>query len=109
MDTNNPLHKRIEALQAIPRNNKGNDADTQAKRLLIALKTLGSITTLEARQHLDILALAARIFHLRNMEGHEIPLTWEHIFTEVGEKHRIGRYSYLKQLDSKLAQEQEAA
>ena len=109
MDTKTPLSKRIEALQAIRHNNKGNNADTQAKRLLIALKTLGSITTLEARQHLDILAPAARIFDLRYKECHEIPLTWEHSFTEVGEKHRIGRYSYLKQLDSGLIQEQEAA
>ena len=87
----------MEVLEAIRKDNQGNDANTQAKRLLIALRGLGSITTLEARKGLDILAPAARIFDLRYREGHCIALTWEHTFTDAGVKHRIGRYTLMPQ------------
>lgn len=92
-----PNEARVEALEAIRKDNQGNDANTQAKRLLIALKVLGSITTLEARKGLDILAPAARIFDLRYREGHGIALTWEQTFTDAGVKHRIGRYTLMPQ------------
>lgn len=97
MDEKKAPSSRIEALQSIKENNKGNDANTQAKRLLKALQLLGGITTIEARRHLDILAPAARIFELRYRQNHEIVSTWQHEYTDAGVKHRIGRYTLVNQ------------
>ena len=97
MNPIDPTEARLEALETIRKDNQGNDANTQAKRLLIALKVLGSITTLEARKGLDILAPAARIFDLRYRDGQRIALTWERTFTDAGVKHRIGRYTLMPQ------------
>ena len=88
---------RIEALESIKENNKGNDANTQAKRLHKALQTVGPITTIEARRYLDILAPAARIFELRYRQNLEIVSTWQYDFSDAGVKHRIGRYTLVNQ------------
>jgi len=93
MTTNTAPSNRIEALEAIKAETKGNDANTQAKRFLKALQVVGPITTIEARRHLDILAPAARIFELRYRQNQNITMTWFHEHTESGVRHRIGRYT----------------
>jgi hypothetical protein len=105
MMTNAPDQKRIETLEAIRRNHQGNEANTQAKRLLIALKSLGSLTTIEIRRHLDILAPAARIFDLRYRQNQNILLSWETTETDAGIKHKIGRYSLVLQTLNEVARE----
>lgn len=97
MNANLAPSNRIEALEAIKAENTGNDANTQAKRFLKALQAVGPITTIEARRHLDILAPAARIFELRYRQNQNIVMTWLHEFTESGVRHRIGRYTLVKQ------------
>lgn len=103
--TNTADQKRIETLEAIRNNHKGNEANTQAKRLLIALKALGSLTTIEIRRHLDILAPAARIFDLRYRQNQNILLSWETTETDAGIKHKIGRYSLAPQALNEVTRE----
>lgn len=63
----------------------------QRSRLLTYLKAKRSITTQEAREKLDILAPAARIFELRHDQGYNITMLWDIVDTGKA-KHRIGRY-----------------
>jgi hypothetical protein len=105
MTTNTPDQKRIGTLEAIRNNHKGNEANTQAKRLLIALKALGSLTTIEIRRHLDILAPAAKIFDLRYRQNQNILLSWETTETDAGIKHKIGRYSLVLQTLNEVTRE----
>ncbi len=93
---------RAGHLEAIRQAHQGNAANTQAQRLLTALKALGSLTTIEIRKHLDILAPAARIYDLRYRQNQEIVLSWETSETDAGVKHKIGRYSLVIQQDSQV-------
>lgn len=67
-----------------------NSAIAQRTRLLAALKK-GSVTTLAARQSLDIVHPGARICELRQA-GHQIGTVrvWEE--TVSGKRHLVGRY-----------------
>ena len=47
-------------------------ADIQRRRIIRYLRQHGSITTIEARAELAIMAPAARIWELRHDEGHRI-------------------------------------
>lgn len=93
---------RAELLEAIRQAHQGNAATTQAQRLLTALKTVGTLSTIEIRKHLDILAPAARIFDLRYRQNQNIALSWDSTETEAGVKHKIGRYSLVNQADNEL-------
>lgn len=62
----------------------------QQARLLAALRN-HSITTLEARRHLDVLHPAMRILELRR-KGHDIRTVWTTQATDAGVKHRVARY-----------------
>jgi len=55
------------------------------------MKTHGSITTIEARQTLDILHPAARVMELRRA-AHKIMTTWIWQFNTGELPHRVGRY-----------------
>jgi hypothetical protein len=92
MDKKIAPRSRVEALQTIFANHKGVDAQTQSARLGEALQEVGSVTTIEARRYLDILAPAARIHDLRHRQGWSIATIWERSETDAGIKHSIGRY-----------------
>lgn len=62
----------------------------QQARLLAVLRN-HSITTLEARRHLDVLHPAMRILELRR-KGHDIRTVWTTQATDAGIKHRVARY-----------------
>jgi hypothetical protein len=64
----------------------------QRTRLLDWLQKKGSITTLEARSHLDILMPAARIYELRHNEYYNIQLYWVDDLTDAGVRHKVGKY-----------------
>lgn len=65
---------------------------SQCDRLLARLRE-GPITSLEAREELDIFHPPRRICDLRE-SGHSIVTDWEYVDTGRGE-HRIGRYALL--------------
>lgn len=68
-----------------------NSASSQRQRLMEWLKGIGSITTIEARSLLDIMAPAPRIFELRAI-GYDIATVWTNGTTDQGKKHRVARY-----------------
>jgi hypothetical protein len=68
------------------------DSNQQRARLLLWLQT-SPLTTIQARQELDIMHPAARIQELREA-GHNIITNW--IASDTGKaKHRIARYVLL--------------
>lgn len=93
MDKKNTPSLRIEALQNIFRQHKGNNAETQANRALMGLQALGSLTTFELRKHLDIMHPAGRIKELRN-RGYQIQTFWTNTTTDSSELHSMARYVY---------------
>lgn len=80
------------SLKAIAKNHKGSAAENQRERLLAALRKHGSITTIDARQYLDILNPHARIWEMRNRFGEQIETFWVYQETEKGKQHRVGKY-----------------
>lgn len=78
------------ALEAIRARSKGTAGAAQASRLLEALNRF-SVTTFEAMRYLDVYHCPARVLQLRK-QGHRIATHWETVFTEAGEKHRVGLY-----------------
>ncbi len=67
-----------------------NSVADQRNRILTRLGQ-GPLTTLEARQQLDILHPAARVMELRN-RGHNIETMWCEDVTQNGKIHRVARY-----------------
>ena len=68
-----------------------NSAFNQCLKLLDYLLELGSITSAEAREKLDVYYPPARIFTLRQ-NGYLINNIWDNWTSEHGIKHRIARY-----------------
>lgn len=68
----------------------GVSTQSQQTRLLAALRN-HSISTIEARRHLDVLHPAMRILELRR-KGHDIRTVWTTQVTDAGVTHRVARY-----------------
>lgn len=62
-------------------------------RLLVAMQTLGGVSTIEANMHLDILHPPARKLNLIE-RGHIVDLVWVYEESACGEVHRVGKYIY---------------
>ena len=75
---------------------KGNSIQAQITRLKTALKTR-SMTTIEIRNKLDIMEVAARIWDLRHKHGCEIHTEMIDDETRPGLKHRVARYSLIRE------------
>jgi Helix-turn-helix domain len=91
MERGNDLSAKIKSLRELTKQYTGNGAAKQRTRLLEALHLHGNITTIEAREGLDILSPAPRIMELRNA-GYFIDTVWSTVETMLGKTHRIGRY-----------------
>lgn len=94
--TKNPASLLESGLGSTIRSNNIDDISIQAQRqrLLEALSQK-PITTLEARDSLNILAPAARIFELRHDFDHNIAMVWTIDFDKSGRKHRVAKYTLL--------------
>lgn len=90
------------ALKALRNQFKGTDADTQRRLIFAALEQWPTISTLEARQVLDILHPAGRIKELRD-EGHTILTLWADEWTEAGVLHRVGLYALARGVQTQEA------
>lgn len=77
------------------RNFHPNSAEAQRQRILDALRH-GPLTTLRARQALDVMHPAARVMELR-IAGHQVITTWALEPTDCGRLHRVARYVLLGQ------------
>lgn len=73
------------------------DTNAQRRRLLKALKEAGpkGITTIQAREDLDIMAPAPRIFELRHYFGHNIQTVDVYDENAQGNSHKCSRYVLL--------------
>lgn len=72
-------------------------AEAQCRRLLKALQDAGpkGITTIEARENLDIMMPAARVYELRHEQGLNIQKIEVKDVTAQGHPHRCSRYVLL--------------
>jgi tryptophan 2,3-dioxygenase len=95
MDLHRTPPDRVAALHAIRDRHAGQVAATQCARLLEAMQSLGSVTTVEASRYLDVYRPPARKWNLVEA-GHTILMTWDRDVTESGAVHRVGRYSIVK-------------
>ena len=83
---------RIERLRQIHADYPGNAASAQRLRLSVAMREVGSVTTTEARLHLEIMNPSQRVTELRN-QGHEVVTAWAYEPSEAGRQpHRQARY-----------------
>lgn len=77
-------------------NNNGSRTSiiAQRTRLLEALRTaeIGGITTIHAREYLDVMAPAPRIFELRHIHDYNIQTIWVWDENAQGNRHRTARY-----------------
>lgn len=94
MDTKKFNYSRISILENIRETSCGTDLRSQCNRMLKAMQLLGDISTIEAREWLDILHPPARKLNLIQ-DGHIIKLTWVYEQSKCGYFHRVGKYIYL--------------
>lgn len=85
-----------------------NSAHNQCLKLLDWLLEKGSITTTQAREHLDIMHPAGRVNELREA-GYLIILIWDSWTSDYGIKHRIARYVLTQKEPLENVKESEAA
>jgi len=85
VDATTPDHKTTKF------NFKDNSANNQSLKILDWLLEKNSITTDQAREHLDVMHPAGRIKELRRA-GYLINLDWIIWISDYGIKHRIGKY-----------------
>jgi len=71
-----------------------NNLSVQRERLLKALLS-APVSTIQARNELNILAPAPRIFELRHGQGKNIIRNWIIATTPEGYKHRVAEYVLL--------------
>jgi hypothetical protein len=103
------MEKKLEAARSEP-GNKGKaeniqqvdfttkTAKSQRQIILAHLLTHGSITTLEGRNELYIMGIAARIWELKHEQGHPIITTM--VPAVFGSKRMIARYTLLAKVQS---------
>lgn len=78
---------RIAALRRIALDARGNTAMTQHRRLLRAFRG-GPLSSIDSREHLDVLALPARVAELEQA-GHHFSRRWVLQVTAMGRTHRV--------------------
>ncbi len=66
----------------------------QRSRLLKHLREVGPISTMEAREILNIYSAPPRVWELRN-RGYNIAMNWVWEHDRQGRPHRVGRYALM--------------
>ncbi len=88
-----PTSRAREAvLRRIAREASGNDGDTQADRILRAIRETGFVTTFEGRQLLDVAEVSARVWSLRHQRDLPVQTAWVSQVSPAGRMHRVARY-----------------
>jgi len=84
--------ERVAGLRAIRDLYQGNESPTQRTKCLAAFQQFGTLSTVEARRHLDVMHPAARIKEL-NDAGLVQTVTLRRVEqTECGRLHHVGLY-----------------
>ncbi|MHB1292600.1 MAG: helix-turn-helix domain-containing protein [Sulfuricella sp.] len=89
---NAPARARAESKSDTNHHN-GNSADSQRSRILEWFRTCNTLTTLQARQQLDVMHPAARVQELKSL-GYRIDTVWTTDTTQEGKAHRVAKYVY---------------
>lgn len=92
MLANTEAESKLQFLSELLEQHNGNGAANQRARILEALRRF-SLTTTEIRRFLDVFEVAARIWELRHLEGHDISMIWVRVHTETGLEHKCGLYT----------------
>lgn len=71
----------------------GNSADSQRSRILEWFRTCSTLTTLQARQQLDVMHPAARVQELKS-QGYKIDTVRTTDTTPEGKVHSVAKYVY---------------
>lgn len=82
-------------------NSTHNSLKSQRARLLSYLRKHKSISTIEAREKLDVMHPAARIMELKS-QGHDIFTDKNYESTFFGGKHKCGRYILIREASHAL-------
>lgn len=72
-----------------------NNAYTQRLRIIEWLKANPSLTTLQAREILDVMHPGARVMELRQ-RGHDIMTYWTNEPNAQGHMHRVAKYVLMR-------------
>ena len=88
-----PDQERLAIFEQILNEFRGVNAASQRRRFKAALLRLGSVLTFELSRFLDIYNPPARKHELLHGEGWDIVTTREHVATESGDKHFLGRFT----------------
>lgn len=89
---NAPARARAESKTDNSHHN-GNSTDSQRSRILGWFRTCSTLTTLQARQLLDVMHPAARVQELKGL-GLKIDTVWTTDTTPEGKAHRVAKYVY---------------
>lgn len=76
-----------------PTPDSGNSTDSQRARILAWFRTCSTLTTLQARQQLDVMHPAARVQELKSL-GCKIDTVRTTDMTPEGKAHRVAKYVY---------------
>lgn len=93
---------RLAIFEQILNEHRGVNSKAQRQRFKTALLRLGSVLTFELSRFLDIYTPPSRKHELLHNDGLDIITTREHVVTESGDKHFLGRYT-LRAMPTDLA------
>ena len=83
--------KRLAVFAQILSEHRSGSSQSQQKRLAVALTILGNLTTIEARDYLDIMSPAARLLELKGQGWGIVSTRVPHV-AECGTVHSIANY-----------------
>lgn len=90
------MTKKKATLKSSPKQSQrnGNSLNAQRQRVLGALQEFGGkgLSTIQLREHFDVMMPGARIFELRHDHGYNIRLIWDRDRNAQGNEHTCGRY-----------------
>lgn len=89
---NAPARARAES-NADNGHHNDNSAHSQRSLILEWFRTCNTLTTLQARQQLDVMHPAARVQELKS-RGSKIVTVWTTDTTPEGKAHRVAKYVY---------------
>ena len=82
---------RLAVFAQILSEHKSISSQSQQQRLAVALTILGNITTIEARDYLDVMSPAARLLELKGQGWVILSIRVRHV-AECGTVHSIANY-----------------
>jgi len=86
------MEKKISPAAKQGQSNKHDNSNAAQRRILEAELRKHPVSTIYARDELDIMMPATRVFELRYDHGLNIQTHWKTLETSSGNKHRVAEY-----------------